>query len=289
MKKSVLITGASTGLGLATALHLAKRGFHVYATAPLEKDRIPIQKAAQSANANIRFLVLDITQPASIESAVNEVLSQSGGIFALINNAGTRLRGCFEDLTETEIRTLFRVNVFGTMNATRAVVPHMRAARFGRIVVITSIAGRIGSFGVSAYCATKFALEGFSESLAQELAAFNIHVTIVEPGIINTEAWSLNRVMAAGSSNSRSPYFDYFQQWEKLADKMVESSTTTSLDVAGTIEKALTVTHPKLRYMVGRRARIINGLRRYLPADWFERVYFKTLIHKIISPIQIET
>jgi NAD(P)-dependent dehydrogenase (short-subunit alcohol dehydrogenase family) len=219
-------------------------------------------------------LQLDITDQESIDKAVEAIIAESGGIYGLINNAGTRLRGCFEDLTDKEIRSLFNTNVFGTMALTRAVLPHMRAAGQGRIVMITSVAGRMGSFGISAYCSTKFAQEGFGESLAQEVAPLGIQVVLVEPGIINTEAWTVNRVMAERAENPRSPYFSWFRRMEKYADKLVQSSPTSPLDVARTVHKALTSKRPRLRYVVGRRAVLVFALRRYLPGEMFERLYF---------------
>ncbi|MEI6126773.1 MAG: SDR family oxidoreductase, partial [Pseudomonadota bacterium] len=265
MTQSVLVTGASTGLGLETALYLAGHGFKVYAATLHEKDRDAIEGPARARRVSLRVLQLDITDQKSIAAAVRTMVEESGGIYGLVNNAGTRLRGCFEDLTDTEIRHLFATNVFGTMAVTRAVLPHMRAARRGRIVLITSIAGKIGSFGVSAYCSTKFAQEGFGESLAQEVQPFGIYVSMVEPAIIKTEAWSSNRVTAAGADNPQSPYYRWFMKSELLADRMVASSPTKPGDVPPAVLAALTARRPRLRYMVGSRARLVFALRRYLP------------------------
>lgn len=287
MTNSVLITGASTGLGLETALYLAEHGFRVYATTLSLQDRSAIEVPARKRNLNLRVLQLDITDHDSINAVVETIVAESGGIYGLVNNAGTRLRGCFEDLSDREIRHLFNTNVFGTMAVTRAVLPYMRAARQGRIVMITSVAGKIGSFGVSAYCATKFAQEGFGESLAQEVAPLGIKVVLVEPGIIKTEAWSLHRVLAAGAENPHSPYFAWFHQMEKLADKMVKSSPTAPLDVARIVRKALTVKRPRLRYMVGRRAKLVFALRRYLPGECFERFYFRQIIRMVTKPADL--
>jgi NAD(P)-dependent dehydrogenase (short-subunit alcohol dehydrogenase family) len=283
----VLVTGASTGLGLETALYLAEHGFKVYATTLSLQDRSAIEAPARKRNLNLRVLQLDITDHNSINSVVETIVAESGGIYGLVNNAGTRLRGCFEDLSDKEVRHLFNTNVFGTMAVTRAVLPYMRAARQGRIVMITSVAGKIGSFGVSAYCATKFAQEGFGESLAQEVAPLGIKVVLVEPGIIKTEAWSLHRVVAAGAKNPNSPYHTWFHQMEKLADKMVKSSSTDPLDVARIVHKALTISRPRLRYMVGRRAKLVFALRRYIPGECFERFYFRQIIRMVTKPADL--
>ncbi|MPZ19316.1 MAG: SDR family NAD(P)-dependent oxidoreductase [Luteitalea sp.] len=281
--KSVLITGASSGLGLETALYLAERDMRVYASMLDLAERSMLEKCARERGVSVRILELDITCPASIEAAVHTVTQETGGICGLVNNAGTRLRGCFEDLADDEVRTLFDTNVFGTMAVTRAVLPAMRAARRGRIVMMTSVAGRIGSFGVGAYCATKFAQEGFGESLALELAPFGIQVVLVEPGIVNTTAWNVHRVVGRGTDDSRSPYFTWFHRAEELADDFVRSSPIRPRDVAEAVHRALTARRPRLRYVVGRRAAAVIGLRRHLPGELFERFYFGQLMRRVLQ------
>jgi NAD(P)-dependent dehydrogenase (short-subunit alcohol dehydrogenase family) len=186
-------------------------------------------------------------------------------------------------LSEEEIRRLFEVNVFGTMAITRAVLPHMRRARRGRVVIITSIGGKIGSLAVSAYCATKFAQEGFGESLAQEVRPFGIWVTLVEPAIIKTERWGANRRVAQRALEPESPYSAWFAREEKLADGLVASSPTSAADVTRVVDRALTVRRPRLRYMVGWRAKLVATLRRYLPGEIFERVYFGEVIRRVTA------
>ncbi len=149
--KSILITGASTGLGKETALYLAERGFRVYATVREMSGADKLLAEAKSRNVGLRVLPLDVVNPASIEHAVQTIVEESGGIYGLINNAGVGLRGYFEDLDDREIRQMFDANVFGVMAVTRAVLPHMRKARSGRILLISSVGGRIGSLGVSTY------------------------------------------------------------------------------------------------------------------------------------------
>jgi NAD(P)-dependent dehydrogenase (short-subunit alcohol dehydrogenase family) len=226
-------------------------------------------------------LQLDITKQEQIREAVREVVERSGGIYGLVNNAGIGLRGYFEDLSEEEIRQVFEVNVFGTMAVTRAVLPHMRSARRGRIVIVTSIGGRIGSLAVSAYCATKFAQEGFGESLAQEVIPFGINVCLVEPAIIKTERWGVNRGTASGALQPESPYYAWFRASEQLADRLVNSSPTKPTDVAKAVHRALTARRPKLRYLVGRRASLVAALRRYVPGELFERVYFGEAVRRV--------
>jgi NAD(P)-dependent dehydrogenase (short-subunit alcohol dehydrogenase family) len=282
-KDAVLITGAGTGLGLATALFLANRGFKTYASVPDLSQKEAVNAAAIEHGVEVQVLELDVTDQSSIQAAVDTVVSECGDVFALVNNAGITLRGFFEDLREEEIRQLFDVNVFGTMAVTRAVLPYMRRARRGRVVIITSIGGRIGSLAVSAYCATKFAQEGFGESLAQEVRPFGISVSLVEPAIVRTERWSVNRRVAERALEPDSPYYDWFVREEELADGLVTSSPTSAADVTRAVHRALTVRRPRLRYMVGWRAKLVATLRRYLPGEIFERVYFGEVIRRVTA------
>jgi NAD(P)-dependent dehydrogenase (short-subunit alcohol dehydrogenase family) len=284
--KSILITGASTGLGKETAMVLAERGFRVYATVREAGSCDKLLAEAKSRNVELRVLTLDVLNKASIQQAVDTILAECGGIYGLINNAGVGLRGYFEDLDDQDIRQMFDANVFGVMAVTRAVLPHMRKARSGRILLISSVGGRIGSLGVSTYCSTKFALEGFGESLYMELAPLGIGVSLIEPGIIKTERWSTNRGIATRAKDPGSPYYQWFWQSEREADKLVQASTATPAHVAAVIHQALTAEHPKLRYMIGRKAKLAVGLRRWLPGNLFERVYFGLVMRRTTQLVQ---
>jgi NAD(P)-dependent dehydrogenase (short-subunit alcohol dehydrogenase family) len=146
------------------------------------------------------------------------------------------------------------------------------------------VGGRIGSLGVSAYCATKFAVEGFGESLFQELAPLGIRVVIIEPGIIKTERWTSNRGLAKGANDPRSPYHAWFRQAERESDQLVRASVATPADVAAVVHEALTVDRPRLRYMIGRKAKLAVALRRWLPGESFERLYFGTSMRRVTRP-----
>jgi len=279
---SVLITGSGTGLGLESALHLAERGFRVYATVRRPEQEPDVLAAAAARGVELRVLRLDLCDRASIDAAVEAIVAECGTVFALVNNGGIGLRGCMEDVTDQEIRAVFEANVFGTMAVTQAVLPNMRAAGRGRVVTITSVGGRISTFGLGVYCASKFAQEGFGEALALELAPFHdLHAVMVEPGIIKTERWDEHRGTAAGARDPASPYFELFRASEEIADRYVERSRTTPRDVAETIHEALTASRPRMRYVVGRPAAAAIALRRYLPSGVFERVYFGPFIKQI--------
>jgi NAD(P)-dependent dehydrogenase (short-subunit alcohol dehydrogenase family) len=286
---AVLITGASTGLGLATALELAAAGFRVFASVRLDGSRAAVEQAARGRGVTVDTLQLDLTDPPSITAAVERVVETAGGLYALINNGGIGLRGCLEDCTDVEIANLFQTNVLGTMTVTRAVLPAMRAAGCGRIVTVSSVAGRVSGWGVTMYGATKWAQEGFGEGMAQELAPFGIQSILVEPGIIKTERWHEHRGTAAGADDRSSPYHDLFWASEAIADKLVERSPTRPRDVGETILAALTAEDPKLRYVVGRGAKLAIGLRRHLPQGLFERLYYGGHIRRLERRASVPT
>ena len=279
--ETVLITGSSTGLGLETALYLSEQGFRVYATMRDIGQQAELLDEAARRRVDLEVLPLDVNDPDSIDLAVSRILDETGEIFGLVNNAGIGLRGCFEDLSDAEIRQVFEANVFGTMAVTRRVLPAMRAAGRGRVITVTSVGGRIATFGLSAYCSTKFAQEGFAESLALELAPFGLHSILVEPGMIKTSRWTVNRGTAAHALDSESPYSEMFRRHEAISDQFVDSRRTRPVDVARTIHRALTARRPRLRYVVGRPAAAAISLRRHLPGELFERLYFGSLLRRI--------
>ena len=271
---SVLVTGASTGLGLEAALELAQRGFRVFGSVRSAAAADAVQEAARERGVTLETVELDLTDRDSIDAAVATVVERTGGVFGLVNNGGIGLRGAVEDSSEDEIRRVYETNVLGTIAVTQAVLPHMRAAGCGRIVTVTSIGGRVPGFGVSVYCSSKFAQEGLAEGLALELAPLGIQSVIVAPGMVKTPRWAEHRGTAAGATDPASPYHDRFWASEAIADEIVERSPTTPADVAAAIAEAVTAGTPRLRYVVGRGARIVVFLRRHLPERLFERLYY---------------
>ena len=284
MGEAVLITGAGSGIGLASAIYLARRGLRVFASVPDMSQKSEVEAAAQQYGVELRIVQLDVTDQLSIQSAVDEVVQACGGIFGVVHSAGLGLRGFFEDLSEEEIRRVYDVNVFGIMAVTRAVLPHMRSARRGRIVMVTSAGGRVASMTISGYCSGKFAIEGFGECLALEVAPFGIHVSLIEPGLVMTPHFTVHRGRAKGAGDPQSPYFAWFVQHERLVDNILRTNRITPADVAGAIHEALTAKRPRLRYVVGWRARLLIALHRYVPGELFRRLHRWQLVRMVTRP-----
>ncbi len=275
------MTGASAGIGLETCLHLARKGFHVYATMRDLARSGALESRAEQAGAPLCVLRLDVTEEESIRAAVQRIVEDRGPLYGVVNNAGAIVRGFFEDLEEEEIRGIFDTNFFGALAVTRAVLPGMREARDGRIVMVGSAGGRFGMAGATAYCATKFALAGFSESLAQEVAPFGIRVVLIEPGMVRTELFGRN---IGVSRNARSPQSPYAETFEALLTLSLERSREASLkavDVAESVARALLCKSPPMRILVGRTPRRVSLLKRYLPEEIFQRVFTWAFYRKL--------
>jgi len=183
---TVLITGTSKGIGLATALTLARAGHTVYATMRSAARAAELSAEAAREALPIRFSVMDVDADSSVATAVAAIHAAAGNIDALVNNAGIERNGSIEETPLSAFREVMETNYFGAIRCIQAVLPHMRERRSGLIVNISSVAGRVATSPLGPYSATKHALEALSEALAQEVKAFNIRVAIVEPGIIDT-------------------------------------------------------------------------------------------------------
>lgn len=255
----VLITGASSGIGYATALALIARGWVVYAAAR------QVDRMAHLAASGCEVLEMDVTDDASRQAGVDRIVHQQGRIDVLVNNAGYGSYGALEDVPIEEARRQFEVNVFGLARLTQLVLPTMRALGRGRIVNISSVGGRIYEPIGSWYHATKFAVEGLSDSLRLELAPHGIDVVIIQPGPIRTEWNAISRESAL----ERSGDGPYAAQAAALVSNYenVDSSPLagTAEGVARTIVKAVTVRYPRSRYATPASAKVIVGLRRLLP------------------------
>ncbi len=257
-KKIALVTGSSSGIGRAAVKSFSEAGWTVLATM-----RRPSENASTFANlANVRLVQLDVTDTDSIAQTVALVESDYGKLDALVNNAGYGLVGAFEEFTEDQLRRQFETNVFGTMNLTKAFIPLMREQGHGRIINVSSIGGRIGIPLYTAYHATKFAIEGFTESLDFELRPFGVRAILIEPGAIATDF--LTRSSDTVEPSESSVYRSYFASVMGRYTKVCKSASHPSV-VAKKIVKVATVSRPRLRNPVGGGAEFMMVLRKLLP------------------------
>jgi len=241
---TVLITGASTGFGLSTARLFAQRGWNVIASM-----RSPSVGAALAALPNVLVVRLDVQDPISIEEAIAAGIARFGDIDALVNNAGFGLFGVFEGFSREKVQQQFDVNVFGVMNVTRAVLPHMRARRAGTVINVSSGAGVFGLPMISLYTASKFALEGFSESLSYELRSQGIAVKIVEPGGVVTTGFGDRSAVEASEAQAPSDYDGFVAGSMEVFAGLRSARLATSDDVAQVIFGAATDGTDRLRYL----------------------------------------
>jgi NAD(P)-dependent dehydrogenase (short-subunit alcohol dehydrogenase family) len=184
---NVLISGSRTGIGLATAIAFAEKRHRVFAGVRDAKHANPLAEVAEKSDGRISILELDVTSECSVRSAIDSIFESSGIIDALVNNAGVERMGSVEESPLDDFRACLEVNYLGALRCIQAVLPAMRKRREGTIVNLSSVGGRIALSPNSAYCASKFALESLSETLAQEMKPFNVRVFIIEPGLIHTE------------------------------------------------------------------------------------------------------
>ena len=251
--KIALVTGASSGIGKATAERLAEAGYKVYGTS---------RRAAPAGQQSFEMLALDVTSDVYVEKVVAELIKREGKIDLLVNNAGFGVApGGAEESSIEQTKMLFETNFFGIVRMTRAVVPYMRKQGAGRIINIGSILGLIPAPYMATYAATKHAVEGFSESLDHELRTRGIRVSVVEPGYTNTQFES--------NTQEVDVKIDEYNIARKALAKLMTIAIAGGDDpkiVANVTLKAANAKHPKLRYAAGKLACRLSFLRRFAPA-----------------------
>lgn len=267
---SALITGTSTGIGHVTTEVLAARGWRVFATMRDLTRKKSLESALRNGGLEERvtFEQLDISSRESIHAAVASILSQTKNTLdAVVHNAGIAVAGALEDLPESEIRRVMETNFFGVLELTRTLLPIFRAQRRGRIVLVSSQAAFAGQPANSIYCASKWALEGWAESLAYELDAFGIHLIVIEPGPYRTQIWrSTPRILPP-----ESPYLPWLRQVSFGADRHEARAARDPNEVAVVIAGALEAPRPRFRYPVGFFARLDHFLRGKIPTRLIRR------------------
>lgn len=264
MKKVILITGASSGIGMATAQLLAKDGHTIFAAA----RRVDRMKELEADG--IKLIAMDVTDDASMQAGVKEILDSEKRIDVLVNNAGYGSYGALEDVPISEAKQQFEVNIFGLARLTQLVLPQMRAQKSGTIINISSIGGKIGEPHGAWYHATKFAVEGLCDSLRMELKQFGIDVIVIQPGSIKTE-WTdiarLNLLKVSGNT----AYKDLATKHAKMFETADKQGSPPEV-VARTIKKAIDARRPNTRYAVGGGAGPILFMRKILSDRLFDRM-----------------
>ena len=285
-KKAILITGASTGIGRACALHLDSIGFKVFAGVRREADGNALR---ENASARLTPVLIDVTDSESIKSALKFISGEMGnaGLAGLVNNAGiVTASGLLEFLPIAEIRNLLEVNLIGHIAVTQAFLPLIRKGH-GRIVYMGSIAGIMPQPYLAPYSASKAALKAITDSLRLEVKPWNIPVSIIEPGIVYTPMWDKAETVAEiKAKNFPREAFELYGSTinsvvEILKNKKRIKMVAVSIDeVARTVARALTVKRPKTRYIVGRDARLAAFLKWGLPnraIDWLAMMLWRQL------------
>ncbi|MFZ9981349.1 MAG: SDR family oxidoreductase [Cyclobacteriaceae bacterium] len=262
MKKTVLITGTSSGIGKSAVFEFAKNGWQVIAT-----QRNPEKENSFAGLSSVKLMALDVTNAQQVEEVMNKVVADFGAPDVLVNNAGYGVDGAFEAMDDEVVRRQFETNVFGLMRVTRAAIKVMRPRRSGTIIQISSMGGKITFPLYSIYHATKFAVEGFTESLHYELANFNIRLKIVEPGPIVTEFYGKNRNFIKPENTSE--YDDFIAKFNTAAVEVMKTAEGPEV-VAKTIYKSATDQSAQLRYPVGKPGPLLLKLRKLMS----DRAYF---------------
>lgn len=254
----VLVTGASSGVGQATARLLAGRGYRVFGTSR--------QPAAADDPSGVTMLSLDVRSDDSVAACLSAVSGLAGRLDILVNNAGYEQAGALEELSLAEAKAQFETNFFGVVRMVKAVLPLMRRQRHGQIINVTSLAGLSAIPFMGIYSASKFALEGYTEALRLEVKPFNIRVSQIEVGFLRTPMMN-NRQVAA----ERITEYDPWRQRAFDAIRASEENGPGPELVASTVLEIAASRTPRLRYVVGKQARFVTRLRRFLPAGAFEQ------------------
>jgi NAD(P)-dependent dehydrogenase (short-subunit alcohol dehydrogenase family) len=270
-----LVTGSSSGIGFETALLLARAGFHTYASMRnLEKSK-NIAEIASTEKLPLQVVQLDVNDDRSVKDAVDKIVAEKERIDVLVNNAGYGLFSPIDDITLDQLKEQFETNFFGVVRITKEVLPIMRKQRKGTIVNVSSVGGRVGTPLNSAYIASKFALEGLSESMRYEMKEFGINIVIIEPGVIKT-----NFVENVKSADVRSEYADLIERALKGFGRMFDNNSSSPKLVAEAILNAITSKEPEIRYVVGEDAKSIMNFRRSASDKEFENWMYESIFQE---------
>ncbi|MGR9050655.1 oxidoreductase [Halobacillus faecis] len=264
-KGVVLITGASSGMGMETAKLLLEEGYIVYGAA----RRLEKMKEIESQGAHI--LSMDVTDESSMVDGVNRIIQEQGKIDVLFNNAGYGSYGAVEDVPLEEAKRQFDVNLFGLSRLTQLVLPHMRKQQSGKIINNSSMGGKIFTPMGAWYHASKHALEGYSDCLRLEVAPFGIDVVVIQPGSIESE-WTGIMLENLQKTSGTSAYKDMTRSFVNMTENMTGASSSPIV-IAETVKKAIEAKKPKTRYAAGKYAKPYMFLRKVLPDRMFDSIF----------------
>ncbi|HXN52867.1 MAG TPA: SDR family oxidoreductase [Candidatus Acidoferrum sp.] len=262
--KSVLITGATDGLGKALALLLAERGYRVFAAGRSAEKLAQLDAVAREKKLALESIALDVCSDDSVQRAVSEVLAKAGAIDVLVNNAGVNYTAAVEDLSMEDWRAQFETNFFGVLRVTRAVVPRMRQQRSGRILMMSSLSGLVTPPTQGAYSSSKHALEGLSNALRMELYPFGIDVVLIEPGYIITGIQKAAAELSKPYLETGGPYASLYARFFTSVNDTRAKSKTTPEDCARVMLHAIETPRPKPRYGVTSLAPFVKWSKRLL-------------------------
>lgn len=267
-QKSVLVTGANSGIGLACAEYLAANGFHVYAGA---RDIRTLDKPGK--NSNITAVKLDVTNPADVAEVKRIIEERGTGLFGLVNNAGITKAGALMDVSVEDMRAQFEVNLLGVHQVTQAVFPFILQSK-GRIVMMSSDSGFFATPFVGPYCSSKFALEGYSDSLRREIAPYGVKVIIIEPGRVITAIWDKGEQTIADAKYAKSMFWNEAKALGEYSIRKGKTEGLPPVAVAQIVHQALTLEKPKLRYIVAKNS-FEYMLMKIFPAWYVDRLVLK--------------
>jgi NAD(P)-dependent dehydrogenase (short-subunit alcohol dehydrogenase family) len=275
--KTALVTGASSGIGRATVRRLDGAGWKVFAGVRKEEDAAALRA---EGSERLEPLMLDVLDPEAIAAAAERVGAEPGGLDGLVDNAGAAVAGPLEALPIEDFRRQVELNLTAQLAVTQAMLPAIRVAR-GRVVLISSVGGRVALPMTGAYHAAKFGLEGLGDSLRQELAPWGIKVVLVEPGSIDTPIWSsgekdADRIFEAAPPRMRELYGAAVERYRQVIRDTAERGVPPE-KVAGRIEHALETRRPRARYLVGLDAQVMARLKPLLPTPMFDRLIARAM------------
>ena len=277
-QKVAVITGSSSGIGLLTAIEFAHHGYFVVATMRDPGRAAKLEEAAAKAGVRERLDIrrVDVTEFDSLPGVVEAIVRDHSRIDVLVNNAGFSVAGFSEDLSLADFRHQFETNFFGTVAMSKAVIPVMRNQKSGHIIQVASVAGHLGQPMLGAYSSSKFALEGWSESLRIETHSLGIRVVLVEPGAFETDIWTRNVMIGAGALDPNSPNKERSQRFAEFVKQSAKHRRDAG-DVARLILRIAKNPNPRLRYMIGTDAKLQVWVKRLLPWKRYERLVAKAV------------